>query len=311
MKQCAVVGSINMDLVVRAARFPVPGETLTGMQFETVPGGKGANQAIALARLGIPVRMAGMVGGDAFGEAYMEHLKASRVDVSCVGTIKELPTGIADIVINAQGENTIITVPGANAACSKHWMDAVAARMADCDVFLLQLELPLEAVGHLALRLREIGRTIILDPAPAASVPDEVLKAIDFLTPNETELRILTGHMPPDTCMRHRVEVLHRDFGCTVIHKHGAEGAYICDGEGFRHIPGFTVEAVDTTAAGDTFNAGLAAGLMQGLTTDKAVRMANAAGALAVTAFGAQRGMPSIAELMDFIRLHEGTASVE
>lgn len=110
MKRCAVVGSINMDLVVRAARFPVPGETLTGMQFETVPGGKGANQAIALARLGIPVRMAGMVGGDAFGEAYMEHLKASRVDVSCVGTIKELPTGIADIVINAQGENTIITV---------------------------------------------------------------------------------------------------------------------------------------------------------------------------------------------------------
>lgn len=311
MKQCAVVGSINMDLVVRAARFPAPGETLLGMQFETLPGGKGANQAIALARLGIPVRMAGMVGDDAFGKAYMEHLKAGRVDTSCVSTVKELTTGIADIIINDQGENSIIAVPGANGACDVRWMDGVAARLADCDVFLLQLELPLEAVGHLVMRLRKMGRTIILDPAPAVSVPGEVLKAVDYLTPNETELQILTGHMPPDTGMRERVEALHRDFSCTVIHKHGKEGAYICDGEGFRHVPGFAVEVVDTTAAGDTFNAGFTAGLMQGLTTDEAVRMANAAGTLAVTTFGAQQGMPSMAELMDFMRLHEGSASVE
>lgn len=301
MKKCAVIGSINMDLVVRASHFPKPGETLTGSRFETVPGGKGANQAIALARLGMPVKMVGLVGSDAFGDQYMAHFEKNHVDVSCVGKRDDLPTGIADIVINEQGENFIVVVPGANGACDERWMDSVMDQVADCDIFLLQLELPPKAVQHAVLRLRNMGKTIILDPAPAVPLPEQVLGAVDYLTPNETELRILTGNLPPEATTQQRVATLVESCGCTVIHKHGADGAYIGDGAGLRHVPGFTVDVVDTTAAGDTFNAGFAAGLVLDLPLDEAVRMANAAGALAVTAFGAQGGMPGMQELKAFL----------
>lgn len=296
MKKCAVIGSINMDMVLSVPRFPVAGESLTGHSFQTVPGGKGANQAIAMARLGASVRMAGMVGDDLFGKRYREHFAQNGVDASAVGTTSSCATGTAAILVNDEGENLIVYVPGANGCCDEKWLDAALDQVMDCDIFLLQLEIPLPTVVECIRRLRKAGKTIILDPAPAVPLPDEVLKQVDYVTPNETELRIITASMPESADTVARVKRLVGDSDRVVVHKHGGDGAYIGTRDGITHVPGFSVKAVDTTAAGDTFNAGLAVGLAQGLPLEEAVRLANAAGALAVTAFGAQEGMPSMAQ---------------
>lgn len=297
MKKCAVIGSINMDLTIRVPHFPAPGETLTGSRFETVPGGKGANQAVALARLGIPVRMVGLVGGDAFGQRYLDYLRAEGADVSLVGVHPTAPTGVANILIDEGGENSIVVVPGANGECGAAWLDSVIDRTADCDVFLLQLELPLQTVEACVQRLHAMGKTVILDPAPAVPLSEQTLAAADYVTPNETELRILTAALPQDASADARIAALSSLCGGAVIHKRGADGAYIGTQSGVTHVPGFTVDVVDTTAAGDTFNAGFAAGMVMGLPLEEAVRMGNAAGALAVTAFGAQGGMPTMEQL--------------
>lgn len=294
MKKCAVIGSVNMDIVARVPYFPRPGETMTGSDFRTVPGGKGANQAIALARLGVPVKMAGKVGADAFGSQYLEHFRKNGADVSAVTVETDIATGIANILVNAEGENYIVIVPGANERCDREWLDGALEQVKDCDIFLMQLEIPMETVTECVRRLHAMGKTVILDPAPAVPLSQELLKGVDYVTPNETELRILTSELPETAETDERVRHLIRTTGCTVIHKHGGDGAYIGTEEGILHVPGYRVKAVDTTAAGDTFNAGLAAGLAMGKSVAEAVRLGNAAGALAVTAFGAQEGMPTL-----------------
>lgn len=301
MKKCAVIGSINMDLVVKVPHFPQPGETLMGSHFDTVPGGKGANQAIALARLGVPVKMVGMVGCDDLGKRYLDHFKAEHVDISCVSRTPCASTGIADILINAQGENFIAVVPGANALCDKRWLDTVIDQVADCDIFLLQLELPLSTVEACASRLHAMGKIVILDPAPAVPLSQALLNSADYLTPNETELCILTHSLPQSASVGERTAALIGDSDRTLIHKRGGDGAYIVTKNTMTHMPGYPVDVVDTTAAGDTFNAGLAAGLSMGLSLADSVRMANAAGALAVTALGAQSGMPTLERLTAFM----------
>lgn len=298
MKKCAVIGSINMDMVIGVPRFPQPGETLTGRKFETVPGGKGANQAIAMARLGAPVRMAGQVGNDAFGSRYIEHFAQNGVDVSAVGRAEGCSTGVADILVSQEGENFIVIVPGANGACDIQWLDRVLPALEDCDIFLLQLEIPLETVVECIRRLRRAGKTIILDPAPAVPLPEDVLSQVDILTPNETELRIITPGLPEDASPEARIRSLIGDSDRMVVHKRGASGAYIGTREGIVHVPGFKVNVVDTTAAGDTFNAGLAVGLAMGKTVEESVRLGNAAAALSLTAFGAQDGMPSMEKVL-------------
>ena len=297
MKKCAVIGSINTDLVLRVPRFPKPGETLTGSTFQVNFGGKGANQAVALAKLGVPVQMAGCVGGDLFGSRYVEHLEAVGADVSAVSTAPEASTGIADILVDEKGENAILLAPGANSLCDAAWLDDALEKTKDCGIFLLQLEIPLETVKTCIARLHAMGKTILLDPAPAAALPEAVLNQVDILTPNETELEALTASLPAGTSPEARMRHLIGDSKRLVIHKRGGDGAYIASRDGIRHIPGFKVDVVDTTAAGDTFNAGLAAGLAMGLPLEEAVRMANAAGALSVTAFGAQGGMPSMEQV--------------
>lgn len=298
MKKCAVIGSINMDMVIGVPRFPQPGETLTGRKFETVPGGKGANQAIAMARLGAPVRMAGQVGNDAFGSRYIEHFAQNGVDVSAVGRAEGCSTGVADILVSQEGENFIVIVPGANGACDIQWLDRVLPALKDCDIFLLQLEIPLETVIECIRRLRSAGKTIILDPAPAVPLPEDVLSQVNILTPNETELRIITPGLPEDASPEARICSLIGDSDRMVVHKRGASGAYIGTREGIVHVPGFKVDVVDTTAAGDTFNAGLAVGLAMGKTVEESVRLGNAAAALSLTAFGAQDGMPSMEKVL-------------
>lgn len=296
MKKCAVIGSINMDIVVRTPRFPVAGETLIGHSFVTVPGGKGANQAIALAKLGVPVRMAGMVGSDGFGRQYIDHFKAVGVDCSAVNVRDGVTTGVADIFVSDEGENCIVVVPGANAECDEAWLEEALEKIMDCDIFLLQLEIPLDTVKKCISKLRAAGKTIILDPAPAVPLDDEMLGQVDYITPNETELRIITPSLPEEAGLEARIRHLIGDSGRMVIHKHGAEGAYIADKNGIEHVPGYKVKAVDTTAAGDTFNAGFAAGLAMGMSIREAVKLANAAGAMAVTQLGAQGGMPTLAQ---------------
>lgn len=294
MKKCAVIGSINMDMVLSVPRFPVAGETLTGGNFQTVPGGKGANQAVALGRLGAPVRMAGRVGDDAFGRRYLDHFRQNGVDVRAVDAVAGTATGVADILVNAAGENCIVIAPGANGLCDLEWLDRALEATADCEIFLLQLEIPLDTVAEAVRQLRKMGKTILLDPAPAVPLSEDVLSAVDFLTPNETELKAVTSGLPEDAGIEERVRHLVGGSGRVVVHKRGADGAYIGTRDGIEHVPGFSVRAVDTTAAGDTFNAGLAAGLAMGWPLRDAVRLANAAGALAVTAYGAQEGMPSL-----------------
>ncbi|HIS03322.1 MAG TPA: ribokinase [Candidatus Pullichristensenella avicola] len=302
MKKLAVVGSINMDIVTRVERFPKPGETLTGVSFSTIPGGKGANQAVALGRLGMPVRMAGGVGDDAFGETYLRNFRENGVDTALVRVFSGMTTGTASIEVNAQGENHIIVVPAANGACDMAWLEETLPALEDCDIFLLQHEIPLPVVFEAIRRLHAMGKTVILDPAPAAPVPEEVLAMVDYITPNETELRAITSAMGEDADAPARVRrLLDLGVGC-VINKSGGNGAYVAArGAAVEHVPGFAVKVVDTTAAGDTFNAGFAAGLALDLPLLEAVRVGHAAAALSVTAFGAQGGMPRREQLLTLL----------
>ena len=310
VKKCAVIGSVNMDMVTRVDRFPQPGETRTGRSFATVPGGKGANQAVALGHLGVPVRMLGSVGDDLFGHRYLEHFRDNGVDPGGVSVSPDASTGVAAIEVSDAGENHIVVVPGANGACGPDWLDRTLPSALDADIFLLQLEIPLETVLVALGRLKAAGKVVVLDPAPATALPREALQGLDFITPNETELRAITAELPETAGMEARMRRLLELGVQTVVHKAGPEGAYIGRvGMPIRHVPGFQVRAVDTTAAGDTFNAGLCAGLALGYDVEAAVRLANAAGAISVTAPGAQGGMPTMRQVEDFLQTHSDSAT--
>lgn len=299
MKKCVVIGSVNMDMVATVDRFPRPGETRTGIDFKQVPGGKGANQAVALGRLGADVRMAGCVGLDASGDVYMENFAGNGVGTEFVGRVGGVSTGTAVIEVDASGENHIIIVPGANGKCDIEWLDGVMDGIMDADIFLLQLEIPHETVFEAVKRLHGAGKMVILDPAPAAEIPDDVLACVDIVTPNETELQILTADVDGD--MFARMEYLRGKGIGTVIAKTGAGGAWVMDDEGVTQVKGFRVKAADTTAAGDTFNAGLAWALAEGKDIRSAMKLANAAAAISVTAPGAQGGMPTAKMVEEFI----------
>ena len=302
MKKLVVIGSINMDVVTRVERFPMPGETLTGISFSTIPGGKGANQAVALGRLGMPVRMAGCVGDDAFGESYLRNFAENGVDTSLVRVRKGQTTGTATIEVNAEGENHIVVVPAANGECDMEWLEEILPAVADGDLFLLQHEIPLPVVHEAIRRLHAMGKTVVLDPAPAAAVPEDVLAMVDYITPNESELRAITPALGAEADAPARVRyLLDMGVGC-VINKSGGDGAYVAArGAQVVHVPGFRVKVVDTTAAGDTFNAGFAAGLALGLSLEEAVKVGHASAALSVTAFGAQGGMPHREQLLTLL----------
>lgn len=301
MKKCAVIGSINMDMVTQVERFPLPGETILGKSFSMVPGGKGANQAVALGRMGVPTAMAGRVGDDVFGHQYIEHFKRNGVNADFVEVDAEGATGTATIEVNGEGENHIIVVSGANWRCSQAWLENVLEGLKDWDIFLFQLEINPEIIWEAIHRLHAMGKTIILDPAPAAAIPEAILGMVDIITPNETELKIITGDLSEDADTHARMQHLLDRGVKMVVHKCGGNGAYIAKRDGVCHVPGFKVNVVDTTAAGDTFNAGVAAGLAIGYDIEKAVRLGNGAAALAVTAFGAQDGMPSMEKVQAFM----------
>lgn len=297
-----IVGSINMDLVARAAHVPAPGETVLGREFATIPGGKGANQAVGVARLGGQAVMIGRVGRDGFGERLLAGLRENGVDTAHVPATPGVASGIAMIVVGDDGENAITVASGANFEVTPADVDAAEDALRAARVCLLQLELPMTTVLHAIERCRRLGVEVILDPAPAPAgpAPDELFTA-DLVTPNESEAAQLTG-LPPDADPAEIVRAM-TDRGCrTVVLKRGAEGAHLYSPEGSRAVPGYPVRVVDTTAAGDAFTAALAVARARNWPLDRAVQFANAAGALACTRLGAQPSLPGLAEVTDLMR---------
>lgn len=297
MTRIVVVGSINMDLVTLAPRFPAPGETLTGERFLTIPGGKGANQAVAAARLGASVSMVGCVGDDAFGTQLYDGLVAEGIDVTHVTRVAGIGSGTASITV-ADGENQIVVVPAANGRVTPTHVEAARETLRGADAVLVQLEIPLDAVEATLRIAHDEGVPVILNPAPAQPLPREWLAQVRFLTPNQHELATVLGQ-PGDTDFRE----LMRLAPCPVVLTRGAEGAWFRDADDApRHQAGFPVDAVDSTGAGDTFNAALAVFLAEGLA--EAVRKACATAAIAVSRLGAQGGMPRADEVAAFLETH-------
>ncbi|TCK61985.1 ribokinase [Seleniivibrio woodruffii] len=301
MSRFCVAGSINIDLVTKTSRFPKPGETMYGESFHTFTGGKGANQAVALAKLGADTAMIGLVGNDIYADDYMAYFKKLGVNTNSVKGV-ETSTGIAVIIVDGDGENNIIIVSGANAKVDADYILSNSDIINDSKYLLLQLEVPMDAVVQAAKCAAESGTRVILDPAPAVPLADELLKYVDIITPNETEAEILTGIRPADEAGFASAGRILIDRGVkTAVMKAGSRGAYVFSDNMLTHVEGFRVTAVDTTAAGDTFNAGLAYGLGAGMPLMKAVRFANAAAAISTTKAGAQGGMPTLAEAQSLL----------
>jgi ribokinase len=309
-KRIFVLGSANMDLVFALDRLPREGETLTGGDLALFPGGKGANQACAAARLGGLTIMVARVGEDPFAPRLLESLKHAGVDASRVRQ-SQRPTGCACIYVMPGGENSIVISPGANAALEP---DAAVADLADIgpeDILLSQLEIPIDAVQAAFVHARARGATTILDPAPARLVPLELLEATDFITPNQTEASILLGEPDWNASTTDEASAVARRIAAlgprSAILKLGEQGCLFSDGREEIYIDAFPVDAVDTTAAGDVFNGAFAVGLAENMPIAKALRFANAAAAISVTRRGAQPSAPSRAEVE--VMLQESNAT--
>jgi ribokinase len=303
MSEILVVGSLNADLVVRAPHFPQPGETISGDDLQVIPGGKGANQAVAVARLGANVSMLGRVGKDNFGDFLLNNLKANNVDSRLVQR-DDASTGTATIIVDAKGQNSIVLSPGANGKVST--ADVESASFLNHNLLLLQLEIPTLTVLRAAQRAKEHNLRVILNPAPAKEIPDELISLADFIIPNETELSLLTGMGVNDIPSAEKAtRVLLQRGAKHVILTLGSKGALIVDKETSKQVNTFKVDVVDTTAAGDAFIGGFAVSL-ESDSLLSAVRYGCACGALATTKFGAQPSLPTKAEVERFMSLRGG-----
>jgi ribokinase len=301
MPDILVIGSLNADLVVRTPRFPQPGETISGDDLKTFPGGKGANQAVAAARLGASVSMLGRVGKDNFGDFLLENLKSNNVDSQFVQR-DEASTGTAIIVVDSNGQNSIVLSAGANGQVSD--ADVRTASFPDFNLLLLQLEIPIETVVSATRRAWESGSRVLLNPAPARALPDELISLPNFLVPNETELSLLTNQPVNDIASAEKAahDLVSRGAQ-TIIVTLGANGALLVTQDNTKQIPPFKANVVDTTAAGDAFIGGFAYAHLQGKSLEESVRYGCACGALAATKFGAQPSLPTKEEVERFMSL--------
>ena len=297
-KPIVIVGSVTMDLVSRAKQIPRIGETLIGTSFETTPGGKGANQAVAAARLGYPVQMVGMVGQDAYGPALLENLARAGVDTAAMEQVSGA-SGLAPIFLAESGENAIIVVPGANGKMDTATVDRHTTLIRSAGIVLCQLELPMQTVSHVLALCAEVGVPVMLDPAPAAPLPDQFWSQVAWFTPNETEAAYyLNNDSKPEDAAK---QLLARGLRGVAL-KRGGDGAYIAVAGGkAAWVPSFPVEAVDTVGAGDCFNGAFAVALLEGKDPWAAARFASAAAAISVTRRGAQASMPSRADVETFL----------
>jgi ribokinase len=306
MSKVAVVGSINMDLVVRAPRFALAGETILGHTFNTIPGGKGANQAVAARRQGADVCMIGRVGSDAFGEIMSRNLEREGINTERLLGEKGESSGVALITVDDNGENTIIVVQGANGRLAVADIEAARKLIAEADVLLMQLEIPLPVVESAAQAAREGGVTVILNAAPARPLSPQLLSLVDYLVVNETEVLLLArdtsvanSTISPEEAAR----ALQRIGARNVVITLGEQGALLLSVNGSSvSVPAFRVLTVDTTAAGDAFVGAFAVRLAAGVEPGEALRWANAAGALTVIREGAQPSLPTFAEVEQFLR---------
>ena len=301
-----VVGSVNLDLVSTCERLPSPGETVSGNNFQMFEGGKGANQAVAVARLGYPVAMVAKVGGDEFGNRLRVALKVAGVSIEHVSVAEGVSSGVAMITADRHGQNTIVVIPGANGRLLPADMDQAAPLLRSAGMILAQLEIPIRTIEYLSKLAKKFRVPLMLDPAPAQPLSPKVFKSIAFLTPNETEAASLCGRdgMAID-CSNARdiAEQLLSKGPRNVILKMGKQGSYFSgqDTTG-NFVPAFKVRAVDSTAAGDAFNGGLAVSLLQGKGLIEAGRFASAVAALSVKRKGAQPSMPTIAQVHEFLK---------
>jgi ribokinase len=305
-----VVGSVNLDVVCAVDQIPRPGQTVMGQDVQLFHGGKGANQAMGIARLGYPVRMVGRVGDDAAGARLRAGLRAGGVDVRRIATTRRTPSGMALICTDARGENSIVVSPGANARLTPRDVQPLAALLPSCAMVLLQLEIPLETVDRVTVLAQRAGVPVMLDPAPARDLPASLLRRITWLTPNESEAAHLCGATAATTMTR-RTAVAHaealRARGCgTAIVTLGRHGCCIAAGARPYAVPAFHVRAIDSTAAGDAFNAGLAVALVRGDALADAVRYASAVAAVSVTRAGAQPSMPTARDVRRLLRQRGG-----
>lgn len=293
MQSIIVFGSINMDLVTKTPRLPVAGETLTGYEFFTAGGGKGANQAVAAARLGISTQMVGRLGNDDFGRQLLRHLQAAGVQTDGVLVDETTSSGVAVITVDDAGENNIIIIGGANGRLNETDVERLRSRLPGAAALLMQLEIPMATVQLAAQVAHSAGVPVILDPAPAQDIPDELYPLIDIITPNQLEASQLVG-FPVDgqEAARQASAELQQRGVSTVIVKLGDRGVFCATAEETFFVPAFSVQAVDTVAAGDAFNGALAVALAQGRLLREAVVWGAAAGALSATKAGAQPSLP-------------------
>ncbi|HHT0075560.1 ribokinase [Raoultella planticola] len=298
-----VLGSINADHILNLESFPTPGETVTGHHYQVAFGGKGANQAVAAGRSGADIAFIACTGDDDIGERVRRQLQSDGIDVAPVRAVKDQSTGVALIFVNAEGENVIGIHAGANAALSVEQVEAEKARIAGALALLMQLESPLESVLAAAKIAHQHQTTVVLNPAPARELSDELLALVDIITPNETEAEKLTGiRVENDDDAANAARVLHdKGIGIVMITL-GSRGVWVShEGQG-RRVPGFKVQAIDTIAAGDTFNGAFVTALLEGIALDEAIRFAHAAAAIAVTRKGAQPSVPWREEIDEFLR---------
>ena len=293
-----VLGSINMDLTTYVPRLPAPGETLFGTSFITVPGGKGFNQAVAAGRLGAPTRFIGRIGDDAFGKGVLELIADEPVDTSGIWVDPDSGTGLAVISVDEAAENAIIVISGANMAHDAREVARTRAALQSANVLLLQLESPLETSLAAAQAARELGATVILDPAPAKQLPPEAYQLAHVMTPNELETEMLVGFRPTNQAEAAKAAGILLERGVeTAVIKLGAQGVYYQSAAESGFVEPFRVQSIDTVAAGDAFNGGLAVALSEGKPIAEAIRWGAAAGALATTKPGASSAMPTRTEL--------------
>lgn len=302
-KRIAVIGSFNIDLVMTAGHFPVTGESVRCDSFDIfIGGGKGANQAAAIGRLGGDVMMAGKLGTEFYGPQYREVMIKHGVKCDCVEMVENERPGTAFIAVDGNSNNILFVYPGANNRVDCQYIDSIWTSLAECDIFLIQLEIPLETNIYLAQKISGAGKSLILDPAPAMDLPDEIYPMCDIITPNEIELAQISGiHIENENDIKTACEKLIDKGAETVIAKAGKNGAYLATKADFTHIPPAKVNAVDPTAAGDSFNAGLAYSLANGNALKESAVFACAVAAISTTKVGAQSAMPYLEEVQKML----------
>ncbi len=304
MKKLTVLGSVNADHVISVPHFAKPGETLTGSNYHIAYGGKGANQAVAAARLGANIDFVACIGDDDIGQAMKKAFAQDGMNTDAVVEIKNKMTGIAMIQVSASGENSIVISAGANAYLNEDIIDTFADKIIQADALLMQLETPLSAVISAAKLAKSSHTQVILNPAPAQALPDELLTLLDMITPNETETEILTGvKVVDEQSAQQAAQVFHQKGIKTVLITLGSKGVYVSQqGQTSEIVAGFRVEAKDTTAAGDTFNGALMTALLEDKPLAEAIRFAHAAAAISVTRQGAQPSIPTREETLNFLK---------